>query len=224
MRTTKTPKRVDAAAARIGKLYAESNASLVDGVLKRLECGRLLTAKKKSLQHGEWLPWLKANVKTLGFATDRTARMLMAAAREWDSEAINRKPASDLTEEDVAWVVEKMWGHEARRAEMDAEVERDPETQRIYREAKEAAAARIMKEETARFTRTGNKENAAKNYLAALKAFREAIDVACRHPYFFSHDALQLLVHTKHPAVSEAMQKLEAAIRSHLAKPKREAG
>ena len=53
------------------------------------EAGKLLAGVKKTLKHGEWLPWLKANEAALGFSSDRTARRLMTVAT-------NRSSTSDL--------------------------------------------------------------------------------------------------------------------------------
>jgi hypothetical protein len=52
--------------------------------------------------HGEWLPWLKANAEVLGFNTDRTARMLMRAAK--------RKLASDFDAAEAVEISRLIWG------------------------------------------------------------------------------------------------------------------
>lgn len=70
----------DRDAIAIGKLYRNGCASIVEGVHRLLEAGQRLIAKKASLEHGEWLPWLDANADVLGFESRFTAAKLMAAA------------------------------------------------------------------------------------------------------------------------------------------------
>lgn len=67
---------------------------------------RFVAAKKASMAHGEWLPWLEANSDVLGFSTDRTASRLMKTAA-------NRTLASvfDLSAPDAADLSRQMWGN-----------------------------------------------------------------------------------------------------------------
>jgi hypothetical protein len=61
------------------------------------------------MKHGEWLPWLKANEKALGFGR-QTAFLLMKAAA-------NVKPALllDLTPEKAREISKKVWGNTKRK-------------------------------------------------------------------------------------------------------------
>ena len=95
---------VDKDAVEIGALYARSKTSLVDAVKSAHECGKRLAAKKESLSHGEWLPWLDANEGTLGFSTDRTAQRLMRFA--------NATLTSDLDGPAALLENRKLWGNE----------------------------------------------------------------------------------------------------------------
>ena len=97
---------VDNDAVEIGTLYADSHSSMIDAVVKRLECGRRLVEKKDYLGHGNWLPWLAENAGTLGFENDSTARRLMKAAQA------NRALAHDLDDEEAVRLSRQMWGHD----------------------------------------------------------------------------------------------------------------
>lgn len=98
---------VDHDAIEIGDLYQKARASIVDSVRYQIECGTRLLAKKESLPHGQWLPWLESNAGVLGFRSRRTAAMLMKAADE------NGKLASHLDESEAAQISRKTWGHQS---------------------------------------------------------------------------------------------------------------
>ncbi len=72
--------RGDRDAAEIGDLYRRAGATMVESVRYALACGERLAAKKASLPHGAWLPWLEENADVLGFKTRRTAARLMFLA------------------------------------------------------------------------------------------------------------------------------------------------
>jgi hypothetical protein len=93
----------DPDATEIGNLYALARTSLVNSVQHCIECGQKLIGKKNSLKHGEWLLWIEQNTDALGFSTDRTARLLMAAA--------NRKLTSDLDDTTALTISRKIWGN-----------------------------------------------------------------------------------------------------------------
>jgi hypothetical protein len=59
------------------------------------------------MDHGKWLPWLTANKDTLGFDTDRTARLLIAAAAD-------RKSTSDLDRDEAAIRADERDAHRYR--------------------------------------------------------------------------------------------------------------
>ena len=60
-------------AVEIGQLYRNARSSVVDSVRYLIKRGVELTEKNKSLDHGEWLPWLEANADVLGFDNRTTA-------------------------------------------------------------------------------------------------------------------------------------------------------
>lgn len=92
-------------AVEIGRLYRLARTSLVNSVQYSIECGQKLIAKKDSLKHGEWLPWLKDNADALGFTNDSTARRLISLAS-------NRASTHDLNEASAVSVSRKLWGNE----------------------------------------------------------------------------------------------------------------
>jgi phage N-6-adenine-methyltransferase len=92
----------DGDAIEIGDLYRKGKSSMVDSVRYLIEAGQQLAAKKGSLGHGAWLPWLEANADALGFG-ERTARLLMGGA--------NRKLTADLSEEDALSLNREIWGN-----------------------------------------------------------------------------------------------------------------
>ena len=67
MKSIDTPINV---AAEINRLHNGIVGALRNTVTDAIEIGRLLTEHKASLEHGEWMPWLEANVSF----DDRTAR------------------------------------------------------------------------------------------------------------------------------------------------------
>lgn len=100
---------VDRDAIVIGELYERARTSIVDSVKCQIECGERLVAKKASMAHGEWLPWLEANAGVLRFETRRTAARLMKA-----SEA-NGTLTSHLGEAKAAQISRLTWGNTTQR-------------------------------------------------------------------------------------------------------------
>jgi len=82
--TTEVLSPPDKDAIEIGALYRKGCKCMVDSVRFFIDAGHRLIAKKAELDHGQWLPWLKANADALGFDTDRTAQRLMNAAAKSD--------------------------------------------------------------------------------------------------------------------------------------------
>jgi hypothetical protein len=70
----------DRDAVRIGELYRDARTSMADSVRYLIDAGHRLIAKKDSVGHGRWLPWLEAIAEVLGFETRQTAHKLMQAA------------------------------------------------------------------------------------------------------------------------------------------------
>jgi hypothetical protein len=99
----------DVDAVRIGGLCRKSRESMEDSMRYAIEAGHHLIAKKDSLAHGEWLPWLEANADTLGFDTRRTASRLMKLANEYGSP--NGTLASHLNDADIVQINRQIWGH-----------------------------------------------------------------------------------------------------------------
>ena len=99
---------VDEEAIEIGDLYRRGRASVVESVRCLVEAGRRLAAKKDSLAHGAWLPWLAANADALGFDRPRTAQMLIKGAS-------NAPSTSHLTEADATAISRKIWGNAPAR-------------------------------------------------------------------------------------------------------------
>src|SRR5262245_9969677 len=96
----------DSAAIEIGDLYRRGKSSMVDSVRYLIEAGQRLTAKKDSLKHGEWLPWLEANADALGFDNRSTAQRLMNAAKR-----ANGALTHHLNEEQAAVIGREIWGN-----------------------------------------------------------------------------------------------------------------
>src|SRR4051794_14388587 len=71
---------------RIKKLIREGDGLREASIKKYVEAGRKLIAKKESLNHGEWLPWLEAE----GIQRPRAnecMRLATALGSETDAEA-----------------------------------------------------------------------------------------------------------------------------------------
>jgi phage N-6-adenine-methyltransferase len=99
----------DRDAAEIGELYLQARRSIIGSVVYLIECGNRLIAKKASMEHGKWEPWLDANADVLAFEHKSTARRLMKCAREY----IKRALARDLIDEVQALAISRIaWGHE----------------------------------------------------------------------------------------------------------------
>jgi phage N-6-adenine-methyltransferase len=92
----------DPQAIVIGDLYRKARGSMVDSVKYLAEAGQRLIAKKETLKHGEWLPWLQANADALGFDTPRTAQRLIEVARKYDVDVVFDE-AEALRLNQLAW-------------------------------------------------------------------------------------------------------------------------
>src|SRR5262245_28299414 len=80
-------------AAKINEAHAEAEAAIQAGLLRARTVGEMLLAAKAQLPHGEWLPWLAANV---AFA-ERTARAYMRVAKRWGELEAKSATVADLT-------------------------------------------------------------------------------------------------------------------------------
>jgi hypothetical protein len=86
---------------------------MADSVRYAIEAGQLLSAKKDSLEHGEWLPWLEANADTLRFNNRKTASRLMKLAKQYGS--LNGAPAPHLNDAEILQISRQIWGHDKTR-------------------------------------------------------------------------------------------------------------
>jgi hypothetical protein len=94
----------DHAAHSIGGLFNKAKAACLESVPYLIECGARLKAKRTSLTHGEWLPWVEENKETLGFG-ERTAQLLIRAT------AANPQLTSDLTPTAALKISRMIWGN-----------------------------------------------------------------------------------------------------------------
>jgi DNA-binding transcriptional regulator YhcF (GntR family) len=119
----------DNEATAIGDLYRKARTSATSGVRYAIEAGQRLAAKKKSLDHGDWLPWLKTNKDVLGFENDSTARRLMKAAA-------NRALTHDLTEAEATVISRQIWGNTTKKKKSEPRSARSnaatPQTDAAY--------------------------------------------------------------------------------------------
>jgi hypothetical protein len=102
---------VDIDAVEIGDRYRRLRGSMIDNVREAIAIGERLIAKRNSLNHGEWLPWLEAHTEMLGFS-DRTANAMMRAAKLVSKSAT----AADLDSDTALKISRLMWSHPEDRA------------------------------------------------------------------------------------------------------------
>lgn len=93
----------------IGGLFSRAKAACMESVPYLIECGERLKAKRATLNHGEWLPWVEANRETLGFG-ERTAQLLIKGA------ATNPKSTADLTPQAALKISRMIWGNAVPKA------------------------------------------------------------------------------------------------------------
>jgi len=107
--------RPDQDAVAIGSLYRKGREAILDSVKYHLQAGRKLIQKKRSMSHGEWVPWLRANADVLGFKHRTTASRLMKAA------AANDASAHRLDEAEAVRINRRLWGNLAAVTMPEAE-------------------------------------------------------------------------------------------------------
>src|SRR5690242_671326 len=76
-------------AARINEAHDRASTSARSTIEAAMEAGRLLIQAKDQIDHGDWLPWLKANTSV----SERTAQVYMKLARDLPKSAVT----ADLT-------------------------------------------------------------------------------------------------------------------------------
>lgn len=80
------------AVEEINKLHDELNNLAVSALERALRIGELLCREKEKIRHGEWLPWLKANISF----SERTANNYMTLFR--NRERLKSANVADLAE------------------------------------------------------------------------------------------------------------------------------
>jgi phage N-6-adenine-methyltransferase len=106
----------DQEAIVIGDLYRKARSSMVNSVKYLVEAGQRLIAKKETLNHGEWLPWLEANADVLGFENPRTSQHLMKLASKYDVDVV-------FDEAEALRLNRLAWGNNVRGTEGTGENE-----------------------------------------------------------------------------------------------------
>jgi hypothetical protein len=134
----------DKDAIAIGRLCEKAKGSIVDSVKYLIEAGQKLAKKKDEVGHGEWLPWLKANADTLGFAVQKNA--CHTAARLIKLANPNHAPARDFTETEASQISKSVWGHTKRKASKPRESKRGQTTPQLDK-AKEIVRAKLEAKE-----------------------------------------------------------------------------
>jgi Protein of unknown function (DUF3102) len=85
------------AVARINEHHRQAIAHAREALHHAKRCGDLLLIEKAKLGHGEWLPWLAANVEI----SERQVQRYMHVAENWaaieESAASQNRPVSDLS-------------------------------------------------------------------------------------------------------------------------------
>jgi phage N-6-adenine-methyltransferase len=84
-------------AGRINAEHSEALAAARASLTHARNAGQLLLEAKKQCGHGQWLPWLEANVRF----SDRTANAYMRVAKRWADLEANPQATADLTIEDA---------------------------------------------------------------------------------------------------------------------------
>jgi hypothetical protein len=74
------------------------------------QAGALLIEVKDRLQHGQWLPWLRANCSQI---SERTARRYMTLARRWEEVVAKTDNVADLTYAEALRLLAEPTGTEA---------------------------------------------------------------------------------------------------------------
>jgi hypothetical protein len=80
-------------ASRINVEHEAAGASFKAGLLHARAAGELLLQAKGQLPHGQWLPWMAANVH----CSERTAQAYMRVAKRWDELEAKAQGLADLT-------------------------------------------------------------------------------------------------------------------------------
>src|SRR5262245_49802036 len=76
-------------AARINEAHDRCRAAMTDGVRHAVEAGKLLAEARENVRHGEWMPWLRANV-TFSVRSAQAYMRLAENCRELDQPKAQR--------------------------------------------------------------------------------------------------------------------------------------
>jgi hypothetical protein len=99
-------------ARAIGEVYQRAKRDFVSSVNALIDCGRALIAAKENMDHGQWLPWLKANEEALGFGRSAATKMMAAARKCVAGYSFEGQQALEVSR--------AIWGHVKARAEARA--------------------------------------------------------------------------------------------------------
>jgi hypothetical protein len=88
-------------ARQINEAHDLADASLRTGLENARRVGMLLQEARKKIKHGQWLPWLKANVKF----SERAARNYLRIAEGWDELRFKSATVADLTQREALTVL-----------------------------------------------------------------------------------------------------------------------
>ena len=92
---------LDALAARANEAHQSAMRSAREVAEHARAAGEALLAAKARVQHGEWGPWLRKNVKF----SERTARVYMEVARRWPEIQRNGSTAAVLSLRDALYLL-----------------------------------------------------------------------------------------------------------------------
>lgn len=93
MTTAELTPALDTLAAQINDAHDAYDTTLLSALEKARDCGRLLIDAKGAVQRGEWLKWLKENIR----CTPRTCQYYMKVAEQWEKLADKNETVSHLT-------------------------------------------------------------------------------------------------------------------------------
>ena len=96
---------------RLKKLHAAFVKHSKDAIDRALELGEILTRIKESVEHGEWLPWIEANVPEI---STRTAQNCM---RLWKKRDLLKNAADAYLVESVSDALAIVYGREKEEAQ-----------------------------------------------------------------------------------------------------------
>jgi Protein of unknown function (DUF3102) len=106
-------------AAQINEKHQACEQALRASVQHALDAGRLLIEAKKRVGHGNWLPWLKANVSV----SARTAQAYLKLAKDWPAVEAKAQRVADLSFRDALSLLGKAdAGEETEGEPVPAEV------------------------------------------------------------------------------------------------------